>query len=68
MRCTMLGALVLLSAAKVVWAQSGLEVEPVQLTVRHKPTIGGVQVFGEPGLEMQVAARVEAGPCRDLCV
>lgn len=58
----MLGALVLLSAAKVTLAQGGAQVEPVQLTVRHKPTIEGVKVFGDPGVELQVAVRLPGKP------
>lgn len=59
----MLGALVLLSAAKVTIAQDQqVAVEPVQLTVRHKPTLEGVKVFGEPGLELQVAVKATGKP------
>jgi hypothetical protein len=62
MKCTMLGALVLMSAAKVILAQDEVQVETVQLTVRHKPTIDGVKVFGDPGLEMQVAVLLPGKP------
>lgn len=63
MRCTMLGALVLLSAAKVTVAQeSSAEVEVVTMTIRHKPTIKGVRSFGDAGLELQLAVLAPGKP------
>ncbi|MFT4515679.1 MAG: hypothetical protein ACI89X_000940 [Planctomycetota bacterium] len=59
----MFGALVLLSVAKVTIAQDQqIAVEPVQLTIRHKPTLEGVKLFGDPGLELQVAVKVPGKP------
>tara|TARA_R110002096_G_scaffold91722_6_gene207555 strand:- start:542 stop:1318 length:777 start_codon:yes stop_codon:yes gene_type:complete len=59
----MLGALVLLSVAKITIAQDQqVAVEPVQLTIRHKPTLEGVKMFGDPGLELQVAVKLTGKP------
>jgi hypothetical protein len=63
MRCTIVGAGIALFLAQVGVAQtSSTTVEAVQLTVRAKPTIDGVKMFGEPGVELQLAARVPGKP------
>lgn len=59
----MLGAVVLVSFAGVGVAQeAAIVVEPVQLTVRRKPTIEGVETFQQPGLELQLAVKVPGKP------
>ena len=56
MRCTTVGAWIALSLTQICGAQSTVSrVEPVSLTVRRTPKIEGVQVFGEPGVELQLA-------------
>lgn len=67
MKSTTLGVLVLSSLVNVLSAQTEAQqvdarVEPVQLTVRKKPTIDGIKVFGEPGLEMEVAVLLPGKP------
>jgi len=62
MKCTTFSVLVLMSVANVLSAQDGLRVEPVQLTVRKKPSIEGVKVFGDPGLELEVAVLLPGKP------
>lgn len=58
-----MGVLVLLSVANVTYAQDHqTAVEPVKLTIRHKPTMAGIKVFGDPGLELQVAVKVPGKP------
>ena len=63
MRCTTVGAWIALSLTQICGAQSTVSrVEPVSLTVRRTPKIEGVQVFGEPGVELQLAALVRGKP------
>jgi hypothetical protein len=75
MRCTILGALVFVFVTNVAITQSEkVKVEAVQLIVRKKPTIKGLETFGKPGLELQIAVqikdllilRVDPGKCRLL--
>jgi len=63
MRCTIVGAGIALFLAQVGAAQtSASKVEAVQLTVRTKPTIDGVKMFGEPGVELQLAVKLPGKP------
>ncbi len=63
MRCTTVGAWIALSLTQVCGAQSTVQrVEPVSLTVRRQPKIEGVKLFGEPGVELQLAALVRSKP------
>lgn len=55
------GIALFLAQAGLAQTSSG-KVEVVQLTVRQKPTIDGVKMFGEPGIELQVAAKVPGKP------
>ena len=66
MRCTTVGAWIALSLTQICGAQSTVSrVEPVSLTVRRTPKIEGVQVFGEPGVELQLAALVRGNQAVD---
>ncbi|MCK5941698.1 MAG: hypothetical protein KAI24_07005, partial [Planctomycetes bacterium] len=62
MRCTMRGAFVLVLAASATAQAAPPKVEVVQMTVRREPTIEGVRVFGEPGVELQLAVKVAGKP------
>lgn len=55
-----------LSAIAALPAQEGAKVEAVELNVRRKPTIDGVQTFGEPGLELKLAVLVPGKPILEV--
>ena len=61
MRCTISAALIALSTASFVAAQTP-QVEPIKLEVRRKPTLKGVDAFGEPGVTLEVAVRAPGKP------
>lgn len=59
----MVGAAIALFLAPAAVAQeTSTRVEAVQLTVRSKPTIDGVKMFGDPGIELQLAVKVPGKP------
>jgi len=61
MRCTMSGVMIALSFTAAAPSQAP-EVEPVKLEVRRKPTLKGVDAFGDPGVTLEVAVRAPGKP------
>ena len=63
MRCTIAGAGIALFLAPFAVAQEDAPaVELVEFTVRKEPAFKDVKLFGQPGLELTLAAKVPGKP------
>jgi hypothetical protein len=53
-------------APAAVAARAGITVDPYQMKVMRAPGVEGLEVFGEPGVEIKVAIQVEGKPLLEV--